>query len=253
MKISATIITFNEEANIARAVKSLSFVDEIIILDSNSTDKTREIANELGAKTFLNPFVGYGQQKNKAAEYANHSWILNIDADEEVSPELADEIKKIISQNENSNSIYQLNRRTNYCGKWIYHGGWYPDLIKRLYHKNQAKWTEPFVHEELLPIGNSGQIGFLNGNLNHYSFPTIKSQVLTNVKYAELGAKELIKKKGKRPTFFEMLFRPIGKFFECYFIKLGLLDGAPGFIIAVNAAYSMFMKYSFARYEREIK
>jgi glycosyltransferase involved in cell wall biosynthesis len=249
MKISATIITLNEQRNIARAVSSLDFVDEIIIVDSFSRDKTAEIAKELGAKVVEHDFLGYGQQKNYAASLCQGEWILNIDADEEVSDELKNEILNIVNSKE-SKAIYMLNRKTNYCGKWIAHGGWYPNFVARLYPKDQAKWSEPHVHEDLFPT-NSLPLKKLKGHLFHYSFPTISSQIRTNLRYSELAAKDLVKRKGRRPYIFELILRPIGKFFECYGWKLGFLDGKEGFIIAVNAMHAMFMKYSMAYLNKE--
>ncbi len=243
MKLSATIITLNEEKHIARAIKSVSFADEIIVLDSFSTDKTVEIAKSLGAKVISDKFEGYGQHKNLAEKWANGEWILSIDADEEVTPELKKEILQVIESGQAK--AYQLNRRTSFCGKWIYNGGWYPDKLTRLYKKNEAKWTEPKVHEELKVLDGS-QTPLLKGHLNHYSFPSVESQIETNIKYAKLGSRQLIEKKGRKPYFFEVLFRPLGKFIECYFIKMGLLDGREGLIIALNASYSLFMKYIFA-------
>lgn len=246
MKLSVTIITFNEEQNIARAIKSVSFADEIIVIDSYSSDKTVEIAKNLGVQVISEEFLGYGQQKNFAADKCQGEWILNIDADEEVSPELKKAILNTINSN-NSYDLYAINRLTDFCGKWIYHGGWYPHYLNRLCRKSKAKWTEPNVHEDLLPVANS-PIGKISANLNHYSFPTIESQVTTNIKYAKLGARDLIQRKKRKPNWPEMILRPLGKFFECYFLKKGFLDGKEGFIIAVNAMHSMFMKYSMASY-----
>ena len=250
MNISATIITLNEEKNIARALRSLNFVDEIIIVDGGSTDKTCLVSEELGAKVFYNSFEGYGQQKNFAASLCRNKWIFSIDADEEVTEDLKKSILALDSKQELS-KIFNVNRRTMFCGQWIYHGGWYPDNVARLYNKDFAEWTTPHVHEKIVFKGllEKQQESALHGHLNHYSFPTVKSQVLTNVKYATLGAGDLINKKGGRPRLYAVLLKPIVKFLECYFIKKGFLDGLAGFIIAINAAYSMFMKYIFAYYD----
>ncbi len=253
MNLSATIITLNEEKNIDLVLRSLDFVDEIIVVDSGSTDKTIEIAERHGAKVFNNPFAGFGQQKNFAADHSSHDWVLSIDADEEVTDELKQSIIKTIKNyKEGDSTVYELNRKTNYCGKWILHGGWYPDRLNRLYKKSDARFTEPEVHEELISK-SSLPTGRLSGDLNHYSFPTVESQVRVNIKYARLGAKALLKKKNfSRPSLLAVFFKPIGKFIECYLIKLGFLDGLSGLIIAINAMYSMFMKYSFARFDAEV-
>ena len=249
MKLSATVITLNEEKNIEKCLKSLSFVDEIVVVDSGSSDRTVELAKKYGAKVFIHPFAGYGQQKNYAADQAQNPWILSIDADEEVDPILHKAISQVLIRPEmQKTASYQISRRTNYCGQWIYHGGWYPDHLIRLYQKDQARFTEPEVHEEIANHDGSSS-PLLPGHLNHYSFPTIESQATINLKYAKLGAITLLNRKNKKPSFIALLLRPMGKFIECYLIKRGFLDGTMGFIIAINAAHSMFLKYSLARYD----
>lgn len=244
-KLSATIITYNEEANIERCLKSLTFVDEIIVVDSLSQDRTAEICQRFGAKVYFQKFLGYGQQKNLAASYTNNNWIFNIDADEVVTDQLRKSILSAIDKHDHC-YVYKVKRLTNYCGKWIRYGGWYPNAVLRLYEKNHIRWTEPNLHEVLAPIKGELKSKTLDGDLLHYSFPTVKSQVMTNVKYAELGSFDLVQRKGRKPYFFELLTRPFGKFLECYLVKRGFLDGKEGLVIALNASYSMFMKYSFA-------
>jgi glycosyltransferase involved in cell wall biosynthesis len=254
MKLSVAIITLNEGANIARAIKSASFADEIVVIDSNSQDDTVQRATTLGAKVFTCPFEGYGQQKNLAASHCRGDWIFSMDADEEITLELRSSILNIINHSiKNHFLVYMVNRRTQFCGKWIKHGGWYPDFLARLYKKGHAKWTCPEVHEILEPISEDVRseksnklIGYLDGHLNHYSFPNFLSQITTNIKYAKLGAKILLHQKGRAPYLLEMLTRPFFKFMECYFIKKGFMDGKYGLIIAINASYSVFMKYGLA-------
>lgn len=254
MTISATIITYNEEKNIERVLTSLNWVDEIVIVDSHSSDNTIQLAKKFGdkVKIFEQAFLGYGQQKNFAADKATSEWIFSIDADEEVTEELKRSILQTIeSYATGSPTVYDVCRKTNYCGKWILHGGWYPDVLARLYKKSDARYTTPEVHEELISHSNTPK-GRLIGDLNHYSFDTVESQVRVNVKYAKLGARALLQKKnGKRPTLIAVFMRPIGKFVECYLIKRGFLDGLEGLIIAINAMYSMFMKYTFAYFDTE--
>lgn len=252
MKLSATIITFNEEKNIDLALRSVNFADEVLIIDSGSTDHTVEIAKSHGAQVIENTFLGFGKQKNFAADHSSSEWILSIDADEEVTEELKHSILDTINNYKNGDpTIFNISRKTNFCGKWIMHGGWYPDVLARLYMKNNARFTEPEVHEELISKTNS-PFGKLKGDLNHYSFATVESQVRVNLKYARLGAIALLKKRNnKRPILASIFFRPLGKFIECYLIKRGFLDGLPGLIIAINAMYSMFMKYSFARFDTQ--
>lgn len=251
LAISATIITFNEESNIKMCIESLAFCEEVIVVDSFSSDKTVEIAEALGAKVFKNPFAGYGQQKNFAADQATHEWILNIDADEEVTKELQIEIAEFYNQNNDVNIVYQTPRLTQYCGKWIRHGGWYPNYVTRFYHNQNARWTEPEVHESLAARNEWGKLVVkkFKNHLHHYSFPTFKSQVEVNVKYAARGAQDLINRKVKKPGLLSVFIRPIGKFIECYLVKLGFLDGKEGLFIALNASYSMFVKYSIAYFD----
>lgn len=248
MKISVTIITFNEELSVRRTLESLSFADEIVVVDSLSTDKTVKICQEYGANVFTRTFNGHGEQKNFAAEKCTGEWILNIDADEVVSPELAGEIQRAI-KNPGGHDLFALNRLNFYCGQGIKHGGWFPDFVPRLCRNGFAKWTEPHVHERLELVNKEGKVGRLKKILYHYSFKSIDDQVERNLKYAKMGANDLLVRLGKRPGFVQLVLRPWWKFMECYFIKMGFLDGFYGLVIAVNAAHSMFLKYAFARQE----
>jgi glycosyltransferase involved in cell wall biosynthesis len=248
--LSVTLITLNAQDTIARAIRSVSFADEIIVVDSGSTDETVSIAKNLGAKVHLHAFNGYGQQKNYAADLCTHEWILNLDADEEVTPELAGNIQNLISQ-KNAPDLAHICRKNYFCNTWIKHGGWYPDWNARLYRKNSARWTEPHVHETL-QLTDGGKSVYLDGALNHFSFPSIESQVERNLRYAGLGARELLKKRGCRPGLCSLWLRPLGKFIECYILKLGFLDGVNGLIIAINAAHSLFLKYAIARSLRPV-
>jgi len=244
--LSIIIITYNEEKNIERAIKSSKFADEIIVVDSYSTDNTCQIAKDLKAKVFQNKFKGYGNQKNYAITKCSNQWIFSLDADEEITEELQIEILSTIKKNEN-NYIYSVNRKTFFNGKWIKYGGWCPDYVSRLFKVETAKWNESNVHESLIPKDGSLP-NKLNSSLNHFSFPTFMSQINTNIRYAKLGAKTLIETSNK-PSIAKVVLKPLGKFIECYFIKKGFLDGKEGFFIAINASYSMYMKYSFAYFD----
>lgn len=244
--LSVTIICHNEAKNLPRVLKSASFADEIIVVDDHSVDQSAQIAREHGAKVIQHKFEGFGQQKNFAAGQAKHDWVLSIDADEEITPELqASVLEKIHSPK--ANAVYSVDRKTFYLGRFIRFGGWYPDQVPRLYHRKRARFTEPKVHELLVPNDGSA-VTVLSGALNHFSFPTVQSQVERNLKYARLGAQELISRKG-RPSLLAVFFRPMWKVFECAILKGGIFDGVPGIIIALNAGYSLFMKYSFAYFD----
>lgn len=240
MPLSVTIITFNEENNILKTLESVSFANEIIIVDSFSSDNTVKICEDFGAKVFQNKFLGYGEQKNFAASKACHDWILNIDSDEVVDEALKNDILNILLKEVVSEDLYIVERLTYFCGRPIFHGGWFPDRVIRMYNKRCSSFTEG-LHEV---VKGSGEHKTLKGILHHYSFETVKSQVERNIRYAHMGSLSLYKKSG-RPTFFKLLYRPFFKFLECYLLKMGFLNGKRGLIIAFNASYSLFMKYSF--------
>lgn len=238
--ISATVIALNEERDLPRCLESLRFADEVILIDSGSTDRTVEIAKQAGAKVIHEPWRGYGQQKNFAMSHARSKWVLNVDADEVITPELRDEILAEISS-QNAAAGYAVARKTYYLGRWIKHGGWYPNYVTRLVRKDLASWTEPNVHEELKV---NGETRCLLNPMLHYTFSDIADQVRTNMRYARQGALDL-RSKGSPPSYLKLLAKPLGKFVETYFFKLGFLDGVAGFIISINAAHSMFLKYAY--------
>jgi glycosyltransferase involved in cell wall biosynthesis len=253
-KISATIITLNEERTIETAIKSLGFVDEIIIVDSNSSDRTIEIAEGLGAVVHQNSFQNYGHQKNYAASLCQYPWIISVDSDEEVSSELQKSIIEVLDMPlSQASDLYEFPRLNHYCGKALHYGGLYPDRNKRLYKKECAIWNEPNVHESLQLADKKYAIGRLNGDLNHYSFPTINSQVKTSMLYAEVHSKDLLLKRPSGPFFVEIIYRPWVKFLELYFIKRGFLDGFYGFVIACNSWYGVFLRYVLAYQKSRLK
>ena len=239
--ISVTLITLNEEKNIERALQSLSDFEDIVVVDSGSQDRTRELAEQLGARVFSEPWMGYGAQKNKAQSYAKNDWVLNLDADEVLSEELRDEILNLVKNNFHGKKGFRIPRKTFFLNRWILHGGWYPNYLTRLANKQFARWSEPEIHEQLLVEGDVGKCA---SPLHHFTFEDLSDQVETNLKYAKQGSLELIRKK-KSPNLLKLFFKPIGKFLETYFLKRGFLDGKAGFLISVNAAYSMFLKYAF--------
>jgi glycosyltransferase involved in cell wall biosynthesis len=243
--ISVTIITYNEESNLARALLSVQWADEVVVVDSGSTDRTKEIAEKFSKvpiKFIHHPWSGYGQQKNFAQNQAKNHWVLNLDADEEVSSELAEEIKQRMGSVDSQTKGFMFPRKTYFLGRWIKFGGWYPNYLVRLVDKRHAAWTEPNVHEALKVDGG---ITIMTNAITHYSFPTISKQIQTNLRFSYLGSRDLIQR-GADVSVFQLVTKPIGKFLETYLIKRGFLDGLRGFIISVNAAYSMFLKYAYA-------
>ncbi|MCM2323606.1 MAG: glycosyltransferase family 2 protein [Oligoflexia bacterium] len=241
LPLSVTIITLNEEENIARAIRSVRWADEVLVVDSGSVDGTVAIARELGARVLHNPWPGYGAQKNLAQKSVKNDWVLSLDADEEVPAALASEIQALLSSGEPPAKGYAFPRKTFYLGRWIRHGGWYPNYLLRLADRRFASWSEPQVHESLRV---RGAVERLESPLHHYSFRTIHDQILTNLNFARLGSQELARK-GRRPSLVRLLLKPPGKFVETYLLKRGFLDGLAGFIISVNAAYSVFLKYAY--------
>lgn len=242
--ISITIITLNEECNIARCLDSVAWADEVVVVDSGSKDKTLEIARSKGAKVFSNPWKGYGQQKNFAQDQTQNDWVLNIDADEVVSEDLKNEVLatlKLGQEGKLEARGFAIPRRTFYLGKWILNGGWYPNYLVRFANKKVSRWSEPEIHEALEV---QGPIQKLQSDLEHFTFEGIEDQVLANLKYAKLGAREL-NRRHRRPSLLKQILKPWWKFVETYFLKSGWRDGWAGFVISVNAAYSVFLKFSF--------
>ncbi len=239
-KISVIIITLNEARHIERCIRSvLPVADEVIVLDSFSTDNTAAIALQLGARVYQHSFDGYGPQKNRAIDYARYNWILNIDADEALSPELE---QSILEAKKNfTRDAYACNRLTNYCGKWIRHCGWYPDTLIRLWRKDKAGVTQDKVHERFV-LNPGSHAGFLKGDLLHYSYYTISDHIKKIEQYSEIGAQHDVAR-GKKCSLFKLWFLPKWIFFTTYIIRLGILDGYYGYVISKNSAFAAFVKY----------
>jgi glycosyltransferase involved in cell wall biosynthesis len=243
VKISATIITYNEERNIARAIESLRCADEILVVDSGSSDRTVEIAEKLGACVIDSPWPGYAKQKNLAAERASHDWILSIDADEFVSEGLEAEVFSL-KKSEPQFDAYTMPRLAKYLGKWIHHSGWYPDRKIRLYNRKNATWIGEYVHES---VKVNGKVGHLESNLLHFTCDSLSEHLKTMDRYTTLAAEQLLAAK-ETPTWGRLIFEPPWTFCRTYFLKLGFLDGVEGLAIANMAALYNFIKYAKARF-----
>ena len=250
--LSVVIITLNEEHNIARALRSAAWAAETLVVDSGSTDRTRELAASLGARVLGHAWEGYGQQKNWAISQVSQPWVLFLDADEEITPALRDELTQfVVADGRLLGQRFHgatMPRRTWFLGRWILHGGWYPNCSLRLAHREGASWTEPEVHETL---GVAGPVHALRADLLHYTFRDVGENVQTNIRFSRLGAK-VAAARGERGSLARILVKPAGKFLETYVWKRGFLDGLPGLVISINAAHSIFMKYVqlyFARRE----
>lgn len=238
MKITATVITFNEEHNIAVALDSLSWADEIIVVDSESTDLTVEIARQFTDRIFVRPWPGYSAQKNFASDQAANDWIFSLDADERVSPELADQIKQLKLATSPVAATFEMPRLTSYLGRWIKHSGWHPDYKLRLYDRSRAQWRGDYVHETLEV---NGKIERIKGNILHYTVRDASEHHLRMDRYTTLAARQL-SSQGKHVSLASLLLSPAAVFLRSYIFKLGFLDGIPGLAIARFAAHYEFLK-----------
>ncbi len=240
-KISAVIITYNEEKNIGRCIKSISDIaDEIIVLDSFSTDKTEKICRQYNIKFFQHKFDGHIQQKNRAIDLASNKYVLSLDADEALSDTLKQSIQAV-KKDLTKYDAYSFNRLTNYCGKWIKHGGWYPDTKIRLWNKEKGKWGGTNPHDKVI-MENNSKIKHLKGDLLHYSYYSISQHIQQIDKFTTIGAKEVVAK-GKTSSLFKAIYKSVWKFIRDYIIKLGFLDGYHGFVVYYLSAVATFIKY----------
>lgn len=241
-KISAIIITLNEERNIGRCLQSLQGVaDEVVVVDSGSTDNTEALCRQAAARFVHHDWEGYSEQKNYANSLATGDWILSLDADEALSPRLRESLLALKQGNPAPDSAYCFNRLTNWCGHWIHHCGWYPDRCVRLWRKDAARW-DGLVHEQLTfrsPVSTL----HLKGDLYHYSYYTVEEHALRNVKYAMLAA-EKAHAAGHRASSATILFKTAWAFFRGYVLRGGFLDGAAGFTVCKVVAFYTLLKYT---------
>ncbi|MDE0263265.1 MAG: glycosyltransferase family 2 protein [Bryobacterales bacterium] len=242
MRITATIITRDEQDNIARAIRSVGFCEEVLVVDSGSTDQTVAIAKSLGATVICKDWPGYAAQKNFAAGQARHDWILSLDADEAVTPRLATSIQLLTTASGRC-AGYDFPRLARYCGRWIRHSGWYPDRKVRLYDRTRGRWVGRYVHES---VRLDGERGHLDGDLLHYTCDSIEAHRANLERYTDLAAREL-RESGKRVGALRPVFAPIHSFVKAYVLQFGFLDGRAGIAIARMAARYVYLKYSKAR------
>jgi glycosyltransferase involved in cell wall biosynthesis len=238
LPISLIVITLNEERNIERCIRSVPFASDVVVVDSGSQDRTREIATSLGARFLEKAWMGYGPQKKFATEQAGQDWILSLDADEVLSPELAQEIQQRFASLD-PRTGYEMPRKSWHLGRWIRHGGWYPDYQLRLYNRKYSQWPQAQIHERV----QAEKVARLRSPLLHYVFVDLADQVNTNNRYSGLLA-EKDWQSGRRFSLLKLLMKPGTKFFETYFLKFGFLDGLAGFLISISAAYSIFLRWA---------
>lgn len=240
-RVSLAIICMNEAQNIERCIRSVPFASEVVVVDSGSTDGTPELAKRLGARVYIEEWRGYRDQKRRVNELCQNQWVLSLDADEALSTEAAAEVKALLSSAAFAQwDGYELPRLSWNLGRWIRHGGWYPDWQLRLFNRESAEWKGGGqVHERV----EAGRVKRLQHPIHHWPFPTHAEQVATNNRYSGLGAQELYNR-GVRFSMAKLVLKPVSKFLETYVIKRGFLDGLPGFIVSVGAAYSVFLKFA---------
>ncbi len=236
-KFSVAIITKNEEKNIGRCLESVKWADEIVIVDSGSTDKTLKICRKYNCKIIESEWLGFGKTKKFAVDSATNNWILSIDADEEVTPDLKKKILEILD-NPKFNG-YKIKRKSFYINKWINHCGWNKEYKLRLFNKQFGNFNEQMVHES---VKLNGKIAKINKILKHYTYPNISSHLQKIDRYSKLFATELFKN-GKKTSIFMAILKGKIKFLQMYFLQLGFLDGKEGFILSLNSAYGVYLKY----------
>ncbi|GMT41845.1 MAG: glycosyl transferase [bacterium] len=235
--VSAAIIAFNEEDKIADCVKSVAFADEIVVVDSHSSDRTREIAASLGAKVIERDWPGHIEQKNFALSKTTNDWVICLDADERISQKLKDEI--LLELEWPTADGYYIPRRVFYINRWIKRCGWYPAPKVRLVKKSKSAWGGVNPHDTLIVDGSTEKLA---GDMYHLSFDSIYDHLKTIDHFTRVGAEEAFKA-GRRTRFIDLTLRPLFTFIKMYFLKLGFMDGVPGFIVCVLSGFHTFTKY----------
>lgn len=241
-QLSVVIITFNEERNISRCINSVKDIaDDIVVVDSYSTDQTKTICTHLGVRFIEHAFEGHIEQKNWAITQALYPHILSLDADEAIDEKLKKELLTVKANWQFDG--YEMNRLTNYCGKFIYHSGWYPDRKLRLWDSRKGRWGGTNPHDRYELISPNSSSGYLKGNILHYSFYTTAEHDKQAAKFASIAASAMFHQ-GKKASRLTILLSPIARFFSSYILQLGFLDGKAGFRIAWVSARYTFQKYT---------
>jgi len=238
--LSVITVTLNEERNIAACLASVRWANELIVVDSGSTDRTIEIAKQYASSVLTVEWQGYGATKNYALDQASGEWVLWLDADERVTPELAEEIKSVIARQDDRKAGYTVARRAYFLGRWIKHCGWYPSRVTRLFRRTQGRFSESKVHERLIV---QGTVGELRNDMLHYTDPDLGHYFEKFNRYTSLAADDMLMA-GRRFSLLDLLVRPSFLFVKMYFLRLGLLDGLHGFILCVVSSAYVFVKYA---------
>ncbi len=240
--LSAVIITLNEERNINRCLQSIRQVaDDIVIVDSHSTDNTKKICKQFGVNFIAYKWQGYSKTKNFGNTQAKHDWILSLDADEELSPQLIESILELKSKNHQY--FYKIHRLANYCGKWIHHSGWQNDTKLRLFHRNQTSWEGDYVHENLVITQKKPKhIPVLKGYCYHYTIQSQAEHLAKIEHYSTLAAQKFFAK-NRKTNWLEIILQPTFEFLKKYVLKGGFIDGRMGYYISYNSARASFLRY----------
>ncbi|MBI5890609.1 MAG: glycosyltransferase family 2 protein [Nitrosomonadales bacterium] len=236
--LSVILITKNEAANIRACLESVNWADEIIVVDSGSSDETVAICKELGVQVHVHDWPGFGMQKNRALGYATRDWVLSLDADERVTPKLRVDIERILKQEEDTDA-YLVPRLSNYCGRFMRHSGWYPDLLPRLFRRGRARFSDDLVHERLIVDGKTAE---LHGLLLHYAFDDLEEVLHKVNQYSTAGA-AMMHKRGRQASLTGAVVRGLWSFFRTYILRGGILDGREGFMLAVSNAEGTYYRY----------
>jgi glycosyltransferase involved in cell wall biosynthesis len=240
LPLSGVVICYNEEDRIGRCLESLGICDEIVVVDSNSTDATREIAQRYTQKVVEQEFLGYRDQKNFALDLAKHDWVLCLDADEALSPELAEEIQKVLANDDQRVSGFKLDRVTYFLGTWHDRGEWYPDRKLRLFRRSRGRWSGRPTHER---VKIEGPVQSLGGRLLHWNYRDLGEHIRVIDRFSARIAQEMYEE-GRRFRLTDLLVRPLARFFKGYVLHQGFRKGIPGFLVSVSTAYYVFMKYA---------
>jgi glycosyltransferase involved in cell wall biosynthesis len=235
--LSVILITKNEAANIRACIESVAWADEIVVVDSGSTDDTVDICRQLGATVHVHDWPGFGVQKNRALDYATRDWVLSLDADERVTPELRAEIERVLDGA--AADAYLVPRLSNYCGRFMRHSGWYPDLLPRLFKRGKARFSDDLVHERLLVEGETSE---LQGLLLHYAFDDLEEVLHKVNQYSSAGA-AMMQRRGRQASLSGAVLRGLWSFARTYVLRGGFLDGREGFMLAVSNAEGTYYRY----------
>jgi len=239
--LSAALITRNAASRLEECLASIAFADEIVVVDSGSSDRTVEIARELGAKiTVTEDWPGFGPQKNRALELATCDWVLSLDADEWLTAESAEEIRRVVSEGAADAAAFRLPRRSSFCGRFMRHSGWWPDHVVRLFRRGSARFSDDTVHERVVVDGNTGT---LREPIMHETFVDLDDMLVKMNSYSTLAAKRL-RQDGKSAGLAQAVLRALWAFVRTYFLRAGFLDGREGFMLAVATAEGTYYRYA---------